>query len=225
MTMTTNDVQSQGVDTVVPAFTMPAGVLRDMLAGALVAAGKDKTMPALCAVRIEWDEITPVRVVSTDRYRLIVGAAVESDCLVQAGDGAFLIDRATVVDLVKALPKLPARYDWPSHAIHATVTVSGDHVVVRVDDSSGSGTWSREIRTVDGEFPKYRSLIPSPDEAVETANIAWDPDYLSDVSKIPHGKNDPVKWTFYGSTRPAVARYGSHHGVEWLYLLMPVRLP
>lgn len=225
MTVTANDVVSAGVGTVVPTFTIPAGMLRDMLAGALVAAGKDKTMPTLAAVRFEWDEITPVRVVSTDRYRLALGVTVESDRVSQSGDGAFLMDRVTVAELVKALPKLPDRYTWPSHPAQATVTVSGDYVVVRVDDPTGSGTWSREIRTLDGEFPKYRSLIPSSDDRVETANIAWNPDYLADVSKVPHGKGDPVKWTFYGSTRPAVARYGSHHGVEWLYLLMPVRLP
>lgn len=225
MTMTTSDVTVRGVDTVVPAFTMPAGMLRDMLAGALVAAGKDRAFPTLAAVRFEWDEITPVRVVSTDRYRLALGMTVESDRVSQSGDAAFLMDRVTVTELVKALPKLPDRYTWPSHPAQATVTVTGDHVVLRVDDPSGSGTWSREIRTVDGEFPKYRSLIPSPDDRVETANIAWNPDYLADVSKVPHGKGDPVMWTFYGGTRPAVARYGSHHGVEWLYLLMPVRLP
>lgn len=225
MTMTTNDVVTVDAGVTVPTFTMSAGVLRDMLVGALVAASRDKTLPTICAVRFEWDEITPVRVVSTDRYRLVMGESVPSDLVSQSGDGAFLIDRGTVSELVKALPKLPDRYDWPSHGATATVTVSGHHVVLRVDDPSGSGAWSREIRTLDGEFPKYRSLIPSPDDRVETANIAWNPAYLADVAKIPHGKGDPVKWTFYGSTRPAVARYGSHHGVEWLYLLMPVRLP
>ena len=220
MTITTNDAESQGVDMAVPEFTIPAGVLRDMLAGALVAAGKDKTMPTICAVRIEWSTVPlpTVTVTSTDRYRLAVGEwslSDSDDASHVDGDGAVLMPADMATALVKSLPKSSGRIGWE----RATLTVSDGVITVTWPGGSLTGV------VVDGDFPKWRSLIPSSDDSEGTVNISFDPKYLSDVSKIPHGKGDPVKWTFRGATRPAVARYGPHHGVEWLYLLMPVRLP
>lgn len=224
MTMTTSDVTVQGVDTVVPAFTMPAGMLRDLLAGALVAVSKDGTLPGIGVVRVEWDEITPVTVASTDRWRLVTGTVADVERVRVSGAGAVSIDRATVADLVKSLPKLPTHHLLPAGGPVVTATVTGDHVVVRVDDPSGSGSWSREIRTVDAAFPTFRTLIPL-DGPTEIHGISFNPSYLADVAKLPHWKDAPVSWTFHGSTRPALARYGTYHGVDWIYLLMPVRLP
>lgn len=220
MTVTANDVVSAGVGTVVPKFTIPAASLRDMLAGALVAAGKDKTLPTLTAVLIEW-EASPVPVVtvaSTDRYRLAVGEWSLSDrdqASFVDGDGSVLMPADMAAALVKALPKASGRPGWE----RATLTVADGVITVTWPGGSSTGVG------VEGAFPTWRTLIPSDDQSEGTVNIAFDPKYLSDVSKIPHGKNDPVKWTFRGATRPAVARFDAHNEVTWTYLLMPRRLP
>lgn len=220
MTITTNDVTVQGVDTVVPAFTIPAASLRDMLAGALVAVGKDKTLPTLTALRVAWEEspVPVVTVASTDRYRLAVGEWSLSDRDQAShvdGDGAVLMPADMAASLVKALPKASGRPGWE----RATLTVSDGVITVTWPGDSATGV------AVEGDFPKWRTLIPSEDQSEGTVNIAFDPKYLSDVVKIPHGKNDPVKWTFRGATRPAVARFDVHNEVTWTYLLMPRRLP
>lgn len=220
MTVTATDVVSAGVGTVVPSFTIPAASLRDMLAGALVAAGKDKMLPTLSAVRIEWESspVPVVTVVSTDRFRLAVGEWSLSDrdqASFVDGDGSTLMPADMAAALVKALPKASGRPGWE----RATLTVADGVITVSWPGGSSTGV------VVEGAFPTWRTLIPSDDQSEGTVNIAFDPKYLSDVSKIPHGKNDPVKWTFRGATRPAVARFDAHNEVTWTYLLMPRRLP
>lgn len=219
MTVTANDVVSAGVGTVVPSFTIPAASLRDMLAGALVAAGKDKALMPITGVRIEWEEspVPVVTVASTDRFRLAVGEWSLSDrdqASFVDGDGSTLMPADMAAALVKALPKASGRPGWE----RATLTVSDGVITVTWPGGSSTGV------VVEGAFPKWRTLIPSEDQSEGTVNIAFDPKYLSDVSKIPHGKNDPVKWTFRGATRPAVARFDVHNEVNWTYLLMPRRV-
>ena len=220
MTVTANDVVSAGVGTVVPSFTIPAASLRDMLAGALVAAGKDKALMPITGVRIEWEEspVPVVTVVSTDRWRLAVGEWSLSDrdqASFVDGDGSTLMPADMAAALVKALPKASGRPGWE----RATLSVADGVIAVTWPGGSSTGV------VVEGAFPKWRTLIPSEDQSEGTVNIAFDPKYLSDVSKIPHGKNDAVKWTFRGATRPAVARFDAHNEVTWTYLLMPRRLP
>jgi len=202
----------------VPGFTVDGATLRDLLAGGLVAAGKDDMLPTLTAVRLEWDR-TELRVVSTDRYRLVVGVVdrvtqvrgidIVSDV---TGDGVAMIPRKDAAELVKVLPK---KYG----AERVTVTLLGDSVMI------GNGTWSRTLRMLDGEFPKYRSLIPGEDRHAAVPSIRFNPSFMADAAKLPHRKDAPITWTFTGENRPALGTYESTEtGIEWMYLLMPVRL-
>ena len=196
----------------VPGFTVDGATLRDLLAGGLVAAGKDNSLPVLTAVRLEWDA-TELRVVSTDRYRLVVGVVSESGFWSDiTGDGVAMIPRKDAAELVKMLPK-------KTNTERVSVTVLGDSVMI------GNGTWSRTLRMLDGDFPRYRSLIPGEDKHTAVSGIRFNPVFMADAAKIPYDRNVPISWTFTGENRPALGTYArTMTGVDWMYLLMPVRL-
>jgi len=205
----------------VPALAMPAGVLRDMLAGALVAASRSSDVPVLATVQLEW-AAGEIVTASTDRYRLCVGTyAGESDGVQIVEDATVLIPRDVVASLVKALPKSPAR--GRGHDMVTVTPVTDRRGEWSVSWSGPTGSGSVTFRQVEGSFPKWRPLIPT-GEPDATHGIAWNPAYMADVAKLPHGRQDAVKWVFRGSTRPAVATFPTHNAVDWLYLLMPVRL-
>lgn len=222
-------VESTPVTVSVSSFTVPGSVLRELLAGAVVAAGKDVTLPTLTGVFVEWsgDGVTAA---STDRYRLSVGVAAVSEdspsgCpgVAVDGEGSALLPRGDVDALIKALPKAPARgVDYS----RVSVSLADRVAVVRFDD--GDGSWSREVRLIDGDFPRWRGLMPSDadfDASQGVVAVSWDPAYMADVSKIPHGKKCPVRWRFTESQRPALADFPLNDGpVSWRYLLMPMRI-
>jgi DNA polymerase-3 subunit beta len=210
----TDIIEHDTVDTelaVVPGFTVDGATLRDLLVGGLVATGKDNTLPTLTAVRLEWDS-TELRVVATDRYRLVLGIVDASFMSDITGDGAAMIPRKDAAELVKVLPKR-------TNAERVSITVMGDSVMV------GNGAWSRTLRMVDGEFPKYRTLIPTEDKYVATDSICFNPVFMADAAKIPYDRNVPIRWAFTGNNRPAVGKYAqTGTGIDWTYMLMPVRL-
>jgi len=194
-------------------MTLPASVVRDGLSGALVAAGKDSILPTLCAVLVEWDETT-VQFAATDRYRLAVGTVSDYP---QASSGRILIERNAVANLIKLLPKSPKYGPEPSVALSV---LPGSRAVLSV--STGESSISQEFTTLDGEFPKYRTLIPTEPAPVEKA--AWNPNYMADAAKIPHPANTPITWEFMGTNRPMLGTYPAHNSIEWLYLLMPSKV-
>lgn len=214
MTVTDSTTVDSGVS-VVPTFTMPASTLRDLLTGGVVATGKDDTLPTLTGVRFSWADGGAVEIAATDRYRLVVGATTTTG----QNDGAFLLYRKHALELAKLLPK-PARRMRDAD-VH--VSVVDGYVVFRIDTLEGSIT--REYRTLDGEFPKYHSLIPSDDALTGDVpdGFSCRPEYMADVAKVPHEINTPVTWRFQTGHRPAVATYSEHNGISWTYLLMPMR--
>jgi DNA polymerase-3 subunit beta len=208
---------------VVPGFTIAAHTLRDALTAGLLAAGKDDTLPTLASVRVEWDSES-VRVVATDRYRLVVatidrqdgmGHDARSNGYQNTADGAVLIDRKDAADLVKVLPKFARR---------GTVNLVAVSVVAGSVIVEGDG-WSRSMMTVLGEFPKYRTLIPTEDMYGAVETVAYNPKFLADIGKLPAEKNTPVRLFFTKPERPMVAKLTPDNGVsEYLYMLMPVRI-
>jgi DNA polymerase-3 subunit beta len=221
--MTVMDRETVEAMPTVVGFAIDGAVLRELLTGALVATGRDDMLPTLTGVRLEWDALG-LRAVATDRYRLVVGvfhagtkvSGVESYRDV-TGDGEALVYRKDVAELIKVLPK-------KFGAELARVTLVGDSIVFGNGD--GVGAWSRTVRVLDGEFPRYRSLIPGEDSFRDVGSICWNPTFMADAAKIPHDRNTPITWTFTGPNRPVLGTYPtSENGVDWQYLLMPVRLP
>lgn len=202
------------------SFTIRASVFRDLLAGAMVASGTDATLPTLRAVQLEW-ESGIVESVATDRYRISHGkhAIGEGESTVESG--TVLLDRSTVSDLVKVLPKAPKR--GREYAM-VTVTLSGD--ARSVDIANATEGWQRTVPTLMGEFPKWRQLMDTFHNATRHGvdDAAYNPAYLADVAKLPHDPKRPVKMSFTEAHKPCIMTYDMHNDVAWEYVLMPVRL-
>lgn len=227
-TMVREHATAADTDTAAAGFVVHVDVLRTLLAGALVAAGKDDTQPALCAVQLDWDA-DGVTAASTDRYRLAVGRyAFDRDVLGQHGAptaGTLLLSRGDVERLLKAMPKPSARdrAGWQAHVVPvgATVEVSwGEY---------GYNGGMLVLAAMDAQFPKWRTLIPTDDALSEgSMPLVVNPAYLADVAKLSPHKNAPVRIRTSATSRPAVLDYPSTADdasvVQWLYLLMPVRI-
>ena len=216
--MTTTTIDGTTVEAVtVLALDVP--VLRDLVLAASVAAGKDDTLPTLTGIRVEWDA-TGVRMAATDRYRLVRAEWCPKDGQAGVAEGAALVPAADLLAYVKALPK-PSRFGLPP-----TVLIHPEDGQVRFTCVTYEGEVSRTIRTLEGEFPKYQSLIPTEFGDLPADGIGMNPKYVADVAKMPAPKNGPVRVRFTGAGRPMVWEPTAplDSGVQWLYLLMPVRI-
>jgi DNA polymerase III subunit beta len=148
-----------------------------------VAAGRDDTLPALTGIRVEiTDDV--LTLAATDRYRLAVRelpwkperSGVEATALVPA---------RTLNDTAKALTGADAveiAFATRDGAVEALIGFEGD----------GRRTTTRLI---DGEFPKYRSLLPNESQTtaiVETASLI---DAVKRVALVAE-RNTPVRLSF-----------------------------
>ena len=206
-----------------PQFTMLGVSFRDMLVGALVAVGKDDMLPVLTGIKFEWSD-SEITVITTDRYRMAIGATRKESHTVTVGEGEFLLPRTVAAELIKVLPKKTS-WNNSEHDMITVVLVGRDMVTVEYGDPGERIV--RPVRTLDGEFPKWRSLVPT-DDMLSQGSVtfaSYNPAYLADVAKIPHWKDAPVRFRFTTNLKPAMIDYvDAHNGVKWDYLLMPVRL-
>lgn len=200
-------------------FGVPADVMRD-LGAAVVAACKDDMFPTLTGVRLEWGPFG-VRTVATDRYRLAVVTWQGEPDTCHKETGGVLIPADELTAFIKALPKAN-RHALPPSVL---IKVIPEANAVMLTAVSNDGEFTRTIRTLDGEFPKWESLIPTEFTGLDADGVAVNPKYLADVAKMPSERNLPVRVQFTGSGRPMVwTADGIAKGVSWKYLLMPVRL-
>lgn len=210
------------------SLTLPAPVLRDLLAGALLAASRDTTMPVLSAVHLAW-EVAPERgdaldgaliTTATDRYRMNEG---RTQCAVMAA-GEALVSRTDADALVKTLPKAGRLASLDADAI---VMLDGDALVVEV------GGNVRRLPLVDGEYPKVGKLWPDPQASSPVASVSLNPALVADIAKIPLARKGFTywRWTFFigeHGPKPVLAEPapGSEHDrIAWRALVMPARLP
>jgi DNA polymerase-3 subunit beta len=173
-----------------PSMPDTAGTLgSDVFAGAVgqvaLAAGRDDTLPVLTGVRfeIEGDTLT---LAATDRYRLAVRT---------------LPWRPSSPD-ISTTALVPAR----TLAETARALTSGPEVTLALTDTRGAGSSEGMIgfegagrrttsRLLEGEFPKYRSLLPS--ESTAQAEVATGPlvDAVKRVALVA-ARNAPVRLAF-----------------------------
>lgn len=130
-----------------PDFTLT--MLTDTLAGTVkrvaVAACRDATLPAFTGIRMECVD-GDVTLAATDRYRL-------THALVQGvGDGTWnsVIPRAALVHILSCV-------DEDSVTVTASCDGNGQPEWIGIT----AGDLTATMRVIDGEFPRYRSLIPS----------------------------------------------------------------
>jgi DNA polymerase III subunit beta len=147
-----------------------------------VAAGRDDALPVLTGVRVEIDG-DKVTLAATDRYRLAVRTLRWSptDPSLQA---TALVPARTLADAAKSL------------TTGAEVTLalagagSGDGML-----GLAGGTRRATTRLLDGEFPKYRSLLPDSSSAVATVDAAALTEAVRRVALVA-SRTSPIRLAF-----------------------------
>jgi len=138
-----------------PAMPETTGALAgDLFAEAVgqvaIAAGRDDTLPTLTGIRMEFDG-SRIVLAATDRYRLAVRELDWSPALPKF-ESAVLIPARNLADTAKSM----------AGAETVSIAVSEEGLVGFEADGKRTTT-----RLLDGEFPKYRSLLPT-----EVASVA-----------------------------------------------------
>lgn len=182
-----------------PAMPSASGSISgDLLAAAVgqvaVAAGRDDTLPVLTGVRVEIEGET-VTLAATDRYRLAVRELTWKP--EQGGLSAVaLVPARTLAETAKAL------------------AASGDvTIALAAAGGVGDGLMGFEgggrhttTRLLEGEFPKYRSLLPSESASVATVETAPFVEAVKRVALVAE-RNTPIRLAF--STGEVVLEAGA----------------
>jgi len=136
--------------------TLSSALFAAAVAQVAIAAGRDDTLPVLTGIRVEIEGDT-VTLAATDRYRLAVRELSwrpETTGL----DAIALVPARTLAETAKSL----AGADSVSIALASGASGEG----LMGFDGSGRRTTTRLL---EGEFPKYRALLPS--EALTVADV------------------------------------------------------
>jgi DNA polymerase-3 subunit beta len=170
-----------------PSMPTTAGSLESDVFGAAVAqvalaAGRDDTLPVLTGVRIEieGDQVT---LAATDRYRLAVRTLPWKP--EQPGMSATaLVPARTLAETAKALTS------GPEVTLALSTGTTGEGMIGF--EGGGRRTTSRLL---EGEFPKYRSLLP--DESSAFAEVSTAP-FVEAVKRVAlvAARNAPVRLAF-----------------------------
>jgi DNA polymerase III subunit beta len=164
--------------------TVPGPLLASAVAQVAIAAGRDDTLPTLTGIRIEIadDQIT---LAATDRYRLAVRELTWSP--ERSGlDTNALVPARTLADTAKSL----AHCDL----VHLALAASGAGDGLIGFEGDGRRTTSRLL---DGEFPKYRALLPTESNTTATVETSALVDAVKRVALVAE-RNTPVRLAFSG---------------------------
>jgi DNA polymerase III subunit beta len=149
-----------------------------------IAAGRDDTLPVLTGVRVEI-EGERIRLVATDRYRLAVRDLTWTP--EQSGLSAVsLVPARTLSDTSKAL----------SSADKVTVALASGSGAEGLIGFEGNGRRTTS-RLLDGEYPKYHTLLQSDTSSVATVETAGLIESVRRVALVAE-RNTPVRLSFSG---------------------------
>ncbi len=173
-----------------PAMPTSSGTIAGQLfasavAQVAIAAGRDDTLPTLTGIRMEI-EGAGIVLAATDRYRLAVREFAwdpESPSL----STHALVPARTLADTAKSLA------DVEQVVIALSSGGSGEGLI----GFEGHGRRTT-TRLLDGEFPKYRSLLPSESAAVAAVETAMLMEAVKRVALVAE-RNTPVRLAFEGS--------------------------
>ena len=170
-----------------PDMPTTAGALEsDVFAAAVaqvaLAAGRDDTLPVLTGVRIEieGDQLT---LAATDRYRLAVRTLPWRPQVADVSATA-LVPARTLADTAKALAS------GPEVTLALSTAGAGEGMIGF--EGGGRRTTSRLL---EGEFPKYRSLLPSESSAVAEVPTGAFVEAVKRVALVA-ARNAPVRLSF-----------------------------
>jgi DNA polymerase-3 subunit beta len=150
-----------------------------------IAAGRDDTLPTLTGIRMEIEGASIV-LAATDRYRLAV-REFAWDPQSPALSTHALVPARTLADTAKSLA------DVDSVIIALSSGGAGEGLI----GFEGHGRRTT-TRLLDGEFPKYRSLLPTESSAIADVETTVLMDAVKRVALVAE-RNTPVRLAFEGS--------------------------
>ena len=167
-------------DMPVTAGNVDGDVFAEAVAQVAIAAGKDDTIPVLTGIRMEIDG-SNITLAATDRYRLAVRTfpwsptktSIELNTLIPArilADAAKSMGSAKVVELA--------------------IAPDGEKLIGF--EAEGMRTTTRLL---DGEFPKYRSLLPNESSTTAIVDTAELINAVKRVALVAE-RNTPIRMNF-----------------------------
>jgi DNA polymerase III subunit beta len=167
-----------------PVGSVAGSAFAAAVAQVAIAAGRDDTLPMLLGVRIEinGDSVT---LAATDRYRLAVREFTWSP---EHGgfEGAALVPARVLADTAKLL----------AGAKEVSVAYAPGSVGEGLMGFEGDGRRTT-TRLLDGEFPKYRQLLPEDSATRATVEKAALIEAVKRVALVAE-RNTPVRLSFSG---------------------------
>lgn len=147
-----------------------------------VAAGRDDALPVLTGIRVEIDA-AEVTLAATDRYRLAVRTLRWSpaDPTLQA---TALVPARTLAEAARSL----------TSGAEVTLALAGTGAGEGLLGLSG-GSRQATTRLLDGEFPKYRSLLPDSSSATATVSSSALTEAVRRVSLVS-SRTSPIRLSF-----------------------------
>jgi DNA polymerase-3 subunit beta len=165
--------------------TITGSAFASAVAQVAIAAGRDDTLPTLTGMRMEIEGSSLV-LAATDRYRLAV-REFTWDPQSPSLSAHALIPARTLADTAKSL----------ADADLVTIALSSGGTGEGLIGFEGHGRRTT-TRLLDGEFPKYRSLLPSESAAVAMVETSMLMDAVKRVALVAE-RNTPVRLAFEGS--------------------------
>ena len=166
--------------------TVTGATFASAVAQVAVAAGRDDTLPVLTGIRLEITGDT-LTLAATDRYRLAVRELAWSPGQPD-GEAVALVPARTLADTAKALAT-------EANVSLALATGSVGEGLMGFEGASTDEGRRTTTRLLDGEFPKYRALLPSESTSTATLDTAAFVDSVRRVALVAD-RNAPVRLTF-----------------------------
>src|SRR3954453_2652209 len=169
--------------------SLESDVFAAAVAQVAIAAGRDDTLPVLTGVRleIEGEQLT---LAATDRYRLAVrtlGWRPEQTGL----SATALVPARTLAETAKALTGGAE----VTLALLSTVAGSGGDGMIGFEGGPAGSLRRTTSRLLEGEFPKYRSLLPSESSSVAQVSTLQLVEAAKRVALVA-ARNAPVRLGF-----------------------------
>jgi DNA polymerase-3 subunit beta len=147
-----------------------------------VAAGRDDALPVLTGIRVEI-EGEQITLAATDRYRLAV-RTLRWQPLDPSLQATALVPARTLAEAAKSL----------TSGAEVSIALSSAGTGEGLIGLAGAGR-STTSRLLDGEFPKYRSLLPDSSSAVATVDSGALTDAVRRVALVA-SRTSPIRLSF-----------------------------
>ena len=162
------------------AGSVDGDVFSEAVAQVAIAAGKDDTIPVLTGIRVEIDG-SHVTLAATDRYRLAVRTFPWSPTKTSI-ELNTLVPAKILADAAKSMGS--------AQAVELAIAPDGEKLIGF--EAEGMRTTTRLL---DGEFPKYRSLLPNESSTTAIVDTTELVNAVKRVALVAE-RNTPIRMHF-----------------------------